>query len=166
MKYKYLLLLLILPFMSGCSNADDVSGIFTGKIWKLTYITEKNKYVPYDFWGDKGKHEQSIKYINKEGSYTVKFEGETTDDVIRGKCSVTLYSTSCLGTWNANGENNSFSASVKGAENDPLGFSNRFVEGLNKATSYKGDYNNLYIYYDEGGRELCLVFHVDKDNKQ
>lgn len=59
------------------------------------------------------------------------------------------------------------SASVKGSENDPLGFSNKFVEGLNRATSYKGNYDNLFIYYkDEGGRELCLVFHVDKDNNK
>ena len=35
------------------------------------------------------------------------------------------------------------------------------------ATSYKGNYDNLFIYYkDEGGRELCLVFHVDKDNNK
>ena len=82
MKYKYLLLLLLmLPFVSGCNDSDDVNGIFTGKVWKLTYITKKNEHKPYDFWGDKDKYEQSIKnYINKEGAYTIKFEGETTDN--------------------------------------------------------------------------------------
>ena len=41
-------------------------------------ITKKNEHKPYDFWGDKDKYEQSIKnYINKEGAYTIKFEGET-----------------------------------------------------------------------------------------
>ena len=86
MKYKYLLLLLLmLPFVSGCNDSDDVNGIFTGKVWKLTYITKKNEHKPYDFWGDKDKYEQSIKnYINKEGAYTIKFEGETTDNVISG----------------------------------------------------------------------------------
>ena len=104
---------------------------------------------------------------NKEGAYTIKFEGETTDNVISGKFSGTLLSHSYTGTWSANGESNAFSASVKGSENDPLGFSNKFVEGLNRATSYKGNYDNLFIYYkDEGGRELCLVFHVDKDNNK
>lgn len=169
MKYKYLLLLLLmLPFVSGCNDSDDVNGIFTGKVWKLTYITKKNVHKPYDFWGDKDKYEQSIKnYINKEGAYTIKFEGETTDNVISGKFSGTLLSHSYTGTWSANGESNAFSASVKGSENDPLGFSNKFVEGLNRATSYKGNYDNLFIYYkDEGGRELCLVFHVDKDNNK
>ena len=54
MKYKYLLLLLLmLPFVSGCNDSDDVNGIFTGKVWKLTYITKKNEHKPYDFWGDK-----------------------------------------------------------------------------------------------------------------
>ena len=89
------------------------------------------------------------------------------DNVISGKFSGTLLSHSYTGTWSANGESNAFSASVKGSENDPLGFSNKFVEGLNRATSYKGNYDNLFIYYkDEGGRELCLVFHVDKDNNK
>ena len=169
MKYKYLLLLLLmLPFVSGCNDSDDVNGIFTGKVWKLPYITKKNEHKPYDFWGDKDKYEQSIKnYINKEGAYTIKFEGETTDNVISGKFSGTLLSHSYTGTWSANGESNAFSASVKGSENDPLGFSNKFVEGLNRATSYKGNYDNLFIYYkDEGGRELCLVFHVDKDHNK
>lgn len=129
---------------------------------------QKNEHKPYDFWGDKDKYEQSIKnYINKEGAYTIKFEGETIDNVISGKFSGTLLSHSYTGTWSANGESNAFSASVKGSENDPLGFSNKFVEGLNRATSYKGNYDNLFIYYkDEGGRELCLVFHVDKDNNK
>ena len=61
MKYKYLLLLLLmLPFVSGCNDSDDVNGIFTGKVWKLTYITKKNEHKPYDFWGDKDKYEQSV----------------------------------------------------------------------------------------------------------
>ena len=103
MKYKYLLLLLLmLPFVSGCNDSDDVNGIFTGKVWKLTYITKKNEHKPYDFWGDKDKYEQSIKnYINKEGAYTIKFEGETTDNVISGKFSGTLLSHSYTGTWSA-----------------------------------------------------------------
>ena len=59
----------MLPFVSGCNDSDDVNGIFTGKAWKLTYITKKNEHKPYDFWGDKDKYEQSFnKYINKKGS--------------------------------------------------------------------------------------------------
>ena len=64
------------------------------------YYQKKNEHKPYDFWGDKDKYEQSIKnYINKEGAYTIKFEGETTDNVISGKFSGTLLSHSYTGTW-------------------------------------------------------------------
>ena len=69
MKYKYLLLLLLmLPFVSGCNDSDDVNGIFTGKVWKLTYITKKNEHKPYDFWGDKDKYEQSIKKVHTQSN--------------------------------------------------------------------------------------------------
>ena len=39
---KVLGLLLLLPMFSGCNDTDDVAGIFTGKTWKLTYITKAN----------------------------------------------------------------------------------------------------------------------------
>ena len=32
-------LLLLLPLFSGCNDTDDVAAIFTGKTWKLNYIT-------------------------------------------------------------------------------------------------------------------------------
>ena len=38
---KVLGLLLLLPMFSGCNDTDDVAGIFTGKTWKLTYISPK-----------------------------------------------------------------------------------------------------------------------------
>lgn len=44
MKYKYLLLLLLmLPFVSGCNDSDDVNGIFTGKVWKLDVYYQKER---------------------------------------------------------------------------------------------------------------------------
>ena len=42
---KVLGLLLLLPMFSGCNDTDDVAGIFTGKTWKLTYITKANVFV-------------------------------------------------------------------------------------------------------------------------
>ena len=43
---KYIALLfcltLVIPFLSGCNDTDDVQKIFTGKTWKMTYITKKN----------------------------------------------------------------------------------------------------------------------------
>jgi len=32
--------------------ADDVAGIFTGKTWKLTYITVKDSHQMFNFWGN------------------------------------------------------------------------------------------------------------------
>ena len=37
--YKIVGLLLLLPLFSGCNDSDDVAAIFTGKTWKLNYIT-------------------------------------------------------------------------------------------------------------------------------
>ena len=36
---KILGLLLLLPLFTGCNDSDDVAAIFTGKTWKLNYIT-------------------------------------------------------------------------------------------------------------------------------
>ena len=46
---KVLGLLLLLPMFSGCNDTDDVAGIFTGKTWKLTYITKANGHGWYKF---------------------------------------------------------------------------------------------------------------------
>lgn len=46
---KYIALLfcltLVIPFLSGCNDTDDVQKIFTGKTWKMTYITKKNEHT-------------------------------------------------------------------------------------------------------------------------
>lgn len=52
---KVLGLLLLLPMFSGCNDTDDVAGIFTGKTWKLTYITVKDSHQMFNF----GKRQQS-----------------------------------------------------------------------------------------------------------
>ncbi len=50
---KYIALLfcltLVIPFLSGCNDTDDVQKIFTGKTWKMTYITKKNEHSWYKF---------------------------------------------------------------------------------------------------------------------
>lgn len=49
---KYIALLfcltLVIPFLSGCNDTDDVQKIFTGKTWKMTYITKKNEHSWYN----------------------------------------------------------------------------------------------------------------------
>ena len=60
--YKIVGLLLLLPLFSGCNDSDDVAAIFTGKTWKLTYITLKDGNKMIDLWGgDEKKPKQVMK---------------------------------------------------------------------------------------------------------
>ena len=43
-------LLLLLPLFSGCNDSDDVAAIFTGKTWKLNYITVDGGHEMFGFW--------------------------------------------------------------------------------------------------------------------
>lgn len=120
-------LLLLLPLFSGCNDSDDVAAIFTGKTWKLNYIT-------------------------------------VDGDVINGNIKGTVIATSTFeGKWNANAKNNSFKATVTTAGSygdDKL--AKNFIEGLNAATSYEGDSNNLYLLYKpaSGKQTFRMVFRV------
>ena len=60
---KVLGLLLLLPMFSGCNDTDDVAGIFTGKTWKLTYITKANGHGWYNF-PDIADESNVMEYIN------------------------------------------------------------------------------------------------------
>ena len=48
--YKIVGLLLLLPLFSGCNDSDDVAAIFTGKTWKLNYITVDGGHEMFGFW--------------------------------------------------------------------------------------------------------------------
>lgn len=162
MKYKNLLLLLfMLPILSGCNDTDDVAKIFTGKTWKLTYITEKNKNHPYNFWGDPIILQKAQNQINS-GGYLLNFSGSETQNVINGAVSGQLKAVNISGSWSANGESRDFQCNATGSENDEFGIGSRFMYGLNNATSYSGDSENLYLYYKEKSTDktLCLVFHA------
>ena len=49
--YKIVGLLLLLPLFSGCNDSDDVAAIFTGKTWKLNYITVDGGHEMFVFFG-------------------------------------------------------------------------------------------------------------------
>lgn len=36
--------IMLIPTLSGCNDTDDVQKIFTGKTWKMTYITKKGEH--------------------------------------------------------------------------------------------------------------------------
>lgn len=160
MKNKWLLLfVLLLPLLSGCNDTDDVQKIFTGKTWKLNYITTKDEHKMYDFWGNnEAGRKESMKSLAKEGTYRIKFEGATKDDVISGNISGTVVVSALNGTWRANAQNQDFRANAKvGKETDIL--AKKFYEILNQANSYSGDENNLYLHFEN----LSMVFYVVQD---
>lgn len=162
-KNKWLLLIfLLLPVLSGCNDTDDVQQIFTGKTWKLNYITTKNGHEMFNFWdNDTAAREESMKRLRESGTYQINFSGTTTDDIINGNINGTLIIANINGTWSANARSQDFSAAVKsGSEKDIL--AKKFIEILNKADSYSGsDENNLYLNYEN----LSMVFYVVPTSK-
>lgn len=163
MKNKGLLVLfaLLLPLLSGCNDTDDVQKIFTGKTWKLNYITVKNKHEMYNFWGsDEAGKRKSMEQLAKSSTYRVNFNGTTIDDIINGSIDGTLITAKFKGTWSANARNQDFKAAVTGGGESDL-LAKKFIEILNQADSYSGDENNLYLNYEN----LTMVFFVVQDPK-
>lgn len=161
MTYKALWLLLLLPLFASCNDSDDVAAIFTGKTWKLNYITEDSNNEMFDFWGNAEAQKKSMEQLNATGTYTINFEGATEGDLIKGKVNGRTIIQNFEGSWSANSKNNDFHASVNGSNEDAL--AKNFLEGLNNATSYKGsDNTNLYILYKSGQRTFRMVFRVVK----
>lgn len=153
-------LLLLLPLFSGCNDSDDLQGIFTGKTWKLTYINLKDK----GGWMN-GFSEKSIKILSEyQESYTITFTGTEEDNRIsNGAVKGRIITADLTGTWSANGKNNEFHASVTNVnENDDL--AKEFIKGLNNASSYIGDDNGLFLYYNPAGSQqtYVLAFHVQR----
>ena len=153
-------LLLLLPLFSGCNDSDDLQDIFTGKTWKLTYINLKDK----GGWMN-GFSEKSINILSeKQESYTITFTGTEEDNRIsNGAVKGRIITADLTGTWSANGKNNEFHASVTNVnENDDL--AKEFIKGLNNASSYIGDDNGLFLYYNPAGSQqtYVLAFHVQR----
>ena len=165
MKTKHLLFLLLLfPLLSGCNNTDDLSSIFLGKTWKLTDILEKDLSSSSDYWNGNQSAESTSRELVKQGdNCTITFNGTIAGNTINGKISGRATSTTFSGTWRADGESRTFSASATSPSVDSDVLGRAFLDGLNnKATSYSGDENNLYIYFKEGQKTKCLLFHVQK----
>lgn len=153
-------LLFCIPVMNSCQS-DDVVQIFTGKKWQLTYITGKDNNDIYDFWnGDATAKKASLAYVNKDNNFTVSFTGTATNNIIKGNMTGNVLNTSFSGTWLANGETSKFSSIITNSGDETDSLAVNFLKGLNSATSYKGDINNLYLYYKSGNRTLRMTFHT------
>lgn len=162
MKTKYLFFLaLLFPLLSGCNDTDDVARIFLGKTWKLTNIME-GSLPSNDYWnGNEAAQAASIALIQEGDNCTIKFSGTITGNIIIGTTSGRATSTAFSGTWRVDGESRTFSSATSTTtDSDVLG--KAFLDGLNNATSYSGDENNLYIYFKEGQKTKYLLFHVQK----
>ena len=141
-------LLLLLPLFSACNDSDDVASIFTGKTWKLNYITVDGQHEMFSFWENKIEENKSIEELNKNGTYNVIFEGVAEGDFISGKIRGTVVASySLAGTWSANGKNNDFNANITEGNDGGDKLAKNFIEGLRNATSYEGDDKNLYLLY-------------------
>ena len=143
---KILGLLLLLPLFTGCNDSDDVAAIFTGKTWKLNYITVDGGHDMFPFWENEAQKTKIYEELNKNGTYNVIFEGTVEGDIIKGNIKGTVITTTgnFEGTWSANGKNNKFEATVEG-NNGGDALAKNFLEGLNNATSYEGFYVNQSV---------------------
>jgi len=165
--YKIVGLLLLLPLFSGCNDSDDVAAIFTGKTWKLTYITLKDGNKMIDLWGgDEKKAQASYEKLEAAGNFTINFTINTNeDDIINGNFNGQVTTgKSMSGSWNANGKKSTFKISNLDAGSDGDVLAKEFIAGLQGADSFKGsDERNLFLYYSSGNQTRCLVFAPSKN---
>ncbi|KAA6319885.1 hypothetical protein EZS27_030271 [termite gut metagenome] len=170
MKFKYsLLFTLLLLFGSGCDQSDDLTGIFTGKTWKLTEIRYVNGDLCKDYWTSSGRFNQEayeISYKLKaiKNNFTLTFEGVEAGKKANGQYHGQATNVILSGYWSADGVHRTFNTSRQDAaetEKDVLG--KAFVNAITNAESYVGDYNNLYIYFKEGQVKKYFLMHVVKE---
>jgi len=165
--YGLLIVVLTLPALSGCNEKDDVISIFTGKTWKLTYIAEKGKEQKmYDFWGsNETAYQNSMNFLKSDANFLVTFEGGEVNGTVIGTFTGNATTAGISGKWTADGENQTLTTSdikTTGSDKDTF-LGKAFIYGLSNAKKYKGDDNNLFIYYEEGQRTFVLFLHPLKE---
>lgn len=154
-----LLIISMFTTFSGCNNEDDVIKIFTGKTWKLSFIATEGSIKQFDFWnGNESAYNNSMQALKNENNFILNFDGSNLSGITGGGFNGRGIITSINGSWRANGETNELSIAIEGSptENDVLG--QAFITGLKNAFHYRGDENNLYIYYKEGQTTKFLAF--------
>lgn len=83
----WLLCITLLPLISSCNNEDDVVEIFTGKTWKMSRLTDNEKNAPQFYkgiWNNENEQLKSMEYLNRDGNFTVTFEGTEINGEIDG----------------------------------------------------------------------------------
>ena len=158
--FAYLLFVALLPMLGGCDESDDVAEIFTGKTWKLTYITMNGQ--TYDFWnGDEAAYDRSEALRRQGATFTVVFNGNETETVVEGDFEARAVNCTLTGTWSADGATHEVRTSnIRSTGSDTDVLARAFLTGLRNPTRYEGDSQNLYIYYKDGQTTKCMAFHI------
>lgn len=145
-------LLLCLPLLfGGCSSDDDVLDIFTGKTWKLSYISAEGNHKWIDLWGDNAEaYQNSMKLLAAEGNFILSFSGSETADAVAGTFNGQGVKVKLNGSWRAHASGRKLSLALQNAGSESEVLARAFLSGLQNAFRYGGDSENLFIYYQEG----------------
>lgn len=147
MKTKILVLLLaILPILSGCNNTENLKGLIVGKTWRLScFMYNDDLITRYPNADDISKNNPNSFYLNFNENNT--FNGKAIN------CSFS-------GTWSGDGKTNDFSINITNSagSDDSQIIAADFIKAVKAAYSYKGDDNIISIYYKYNGRNEHMVF--------
>lgn len=133
---KIFIALLWLPFLTGCSNEDDIQEIFANKKWKVVYTAYTSNWDdPNDFV----RQETYMDDIKDMNAYVVYFGTDVI--TITGKTAV------WKGTWIANGKDRTIQINIQQKNNDGTTPSEKeFMNRVANARYYKGDANILKLF--------------------
>lgn len=165
MKRKVIFAILcLLPLLMACEKSDDVTDIFVGKAWRLNYIASGNIGSGWYAFDDVTKANMQ-EYGDRTKTFKLSLSGLQQDKTISGIFNGSG-SLSVSGKWTAIGDNRSFTTSdVSGTPTDDKDIiAQKILYGLTNATSYKGDINNLYIYFSYKGTNLFMAFSPYNNN--
>ena len=150
-----LLMAVVLPVWSSCSDEDDVIDIFTGTTWKMSYIfPEGHISTPEDFWnGDQEAYEKSSELVKDLGNFNLIFQGGTLKTgQMGGTFKGRAIGATVEGLWEADGKTRALQFSNvhwSGTESDVL--AKAFMTGVSaNVYKYSGDSSNLYLHYKDG----------------
>ncbi len=158
------LLFILLPLLSGCTTSDDVHRIFTGKTWKLTYISKGKGGAWYRFPNTSDSDYTAYGPSTGTRRFTITFNGAESDHVVSGSFS-TAGTVSTNGTWSANGESKAFSAKISGGATLEKGDKLAAIikDAISNADKYSGDEMNLFLHFTYEKDRIFLAFAPVKE---
>ena len=160
------LALFAMPVLTACDNEDDIKEIFTGKVWKLSYIYAEGAYsIPIDFWeGDAKKEEASRTLRDVDGNYIVEFTGAAMDGTFKGSVNGRIVNSTFTGQWQADASTHTLTISnlTFAGKNETDVQAVNFKRGLQNVYKYTGDSNGLYLHYKDNTLERVLALFVSK----